>query len=421
MISLKIISVKPAGQEEVFSIEMRGAQHNYLLSNGLVSKNSHSYSYSYISYWTAWMKANRPIPYMAALCSVAGSSKDKDGESRLTLYLHECRRMGMKIYPPHINESMSEVTPMPDGVRIGFDAIKGISNTARFVGSRPVGGYSSLYNFVQSSNPDLTALRGLIGCGALDDFGPRRGMMVSVETIIKGARKDNKKRVLGEVSLFDDDQVQYDIPNSEYSEYEKVELEKEHLDFYLSGHPLDNYTSERMMVADLLDSAHGDRSEVLLLVERVTPRVTKKGDRMAKVVFSDQTATIEALMFPKTWEAHGSLTVPGSIFKSKITTRVNEYDEKSFVVNYLEKLGDSADVKVNTGVFGLYVPKGFVNDQQFMGRLRGIAASHRGDKILVVYTDRSVTRDLGYEFLVSGDERMKAEVKALFSEWNSNG
>ena len=296
---------------------------------------SHSYGYGLISYQTAYLKANYPVEYMAALLT---SVKTK--QENASVYLSECRRLGVEVTVPDINGSRSDFTPQPDldgpglgRILYGLSAVRNVGEalTERVVAARDDGGaFESFGDFVERVDLDVLnkrTIESLIKAGAFDSVGhPRKGLLHVHETIIdmtSRARKDHAAGVLslfGEASggpVYDD---RPDIPEVEFERMSKLSYEKEMLGLYLSDHPLRGVESQLRRLADCsisdaVSSGAEDRSYFSVggVVSGLQRRWTRKGEQMATFTLEDLHSEIEVLVFPKATAAHGHLLADDAV------------------------------------------------------------------------------------------------------------
>lgn len=277
--------------------------------SGYGFNKSHSAAYALVSYQTAYFKANYPQEYMAALLTSVMGNSDKVG-----LYIEECRRMGLPIYPPDVNLSMASFTPEGEGIRFGLLSIKnvGIGAIEKIINGRKSGKYHSLFDFCARVSSQLVNKRvaeSLIKAGALDCFGlGRRQMLTALDEILeKTVKRNYAANQLSLLDVFDDGGMEPELKMAqveEFSQSELLQMEKEYLGIFISGHPLDQWRQKflqngLMPLAELEEEPDG--KEVLIggVVSgwRVIP--TKNGSQMAGSRIEDWTGSIEVIIFPK--------------------------------------------------------------------------------------------------------------------------
>ncbi|WP_044492963.1 DNA polymerase III subunit alpha [Nesterenkonia massiliensis] len=285
---------------------------------------AHSAAYGLIAYWTAYLKANYPAEYMAALLTSVGENRDK-----LAMYLSECRRMGITVTPPSINESELTFTPVGDEtIRFGMGAVRnvGANVVAGMVEARTEqGAYESLSDFFKKVPLHVCnkrTIESLIKAGGFDELGHTRRSLVAVhEQAIDQAVKKKKDSLQYETDIFgamstgDDGMEDFDavqVPQlPEWDKKDKLAFEREMLGLYVSDHPLQGL--ERTL------SQHADRSIASVMSEEGPPdgaivticgmitalerRVAKSGNPYARAAVEDMVGSIEVMFFGKTYQA----------------------------------------------------------------------------------------------------------------------
>ena len=280
---------------------------------------SHAACYAYVAFQTAYLKCHYPREFMAALLTSV-----LDNTAKVIEYTSECQRLGIKVLPPDINVSRGGFTVDGQSIRFGLNAVKSvgrnlIDTVVRERKNRP---FRSLYDFckrLHGAELNRRALESLIRAGAFDGLEPsRRGMLESVEVILKSVENDARQNLEGQLDLFSalgaggdaaaaEDFRVPDLP--EYPAAELLKMEKEVSGLYLSGHPLDAYRELAARVssctlADLADEeqARGyDNRMVTILCTVVKNKImtTKSNTLMAFTTVEDLTGTMELLVFPR--------------------------------------------------------------------------------------------------------------------------
>ena len=282
---------------------------------------SHAAAYGVIAFRTAYLRTHYPREYNSALLSSVLSSTGK-----LTEYIGECTRRGIRILPPDVNHSYADFHVEGDNIRFGLLAIKniGMNMIKGVVENRIAGGaYRDFADFIDrtaSLGWNKRQMESLIGSGAMDSLGAKRSQLLAVyESVL-----DNRTRQRADdrqIGLFDTSDISMAKPVIEYPELpelstrEKLYLEKESCGFYLSGHLLDDYTkhlatlrldSIGAILAAFAEEENGseryhDKTEVTIaaVVMKRTNKATKNGDNMAFVTVEDQSGEIECVCFPK--------------------------------------------------------------------------------------------------------------------------
>lgn len=331
---------KPEEMAKQRSIFMEGARQNAIDENqagyifDLMEKfaeygfnKSHSAAYALVAFQTAWLKAHHPAAFMAAVLSA-----DMDNTDKVVTLLDDCRQMNLQILPPDINRSDFPFT-VDDHNRIiyGLGAVKGAGEAALSVmvaERNHNGAFKSLVDLCKrcsSQKVNRRVLETLIKAGAFDSLGgTRRAMLHFLPEALRMAEQHHRDQGTGQVDLFGGmfGGVQEDMPDAvmplreEFPEKERLQLEKETLGLFLTGHPLDAYKEEiaglgnRKKLADIAedDGTQYRREPVMLagLVASVRTQHTDNGKR-AFVQLDDNTAYYEALIFTDTFNQYGHL------------------------------------------------------------------------------------------------------------------
>jgi len=275
---------------------------------------AHSVSYGRVAYQTAYMKANFPVEYMTAILSADSGDVDKINEA-----VAECKRMGIEVLPPDINQSFGPFTVIRDNasqkIRFGLYTIKnfgqGIADT--IIGERKVGGpYTSIANLLErvtNRNLNKKSLEALIKCGALDSLGERAQLLGNIENLLayKKEKESEDKDAVSLFALMPESSALPDLTLEAKAPAKKSEMlawEKELLGLYISGHPLDRIKDKLDAHGTNIEKIHSDFKTGMNVVacgmiESIKPILTKKGDHMAFVTLADFTAPIEVVVFPK--------------------------------------------------------------------------------------------------------------------------
>ncbi len=304
---------------------------------------AHSAAYGLVSYWTAYLKANYPAEYMAAVLTSVKDDKDK-----MAIYLNECRRMKIQVLPPDVNESEATFTPVGTDIRFGLSAIRnvGINVVDAIVEARrEQGRYTDFADFMDKV-PTLVCnkrvIESLIKAGAFDSLGHRRRALVAVhETAVDQYADIKRNEAIGQDSLFgglDEDAgggfgVAIAVPD--IADWDKQTLlghEREMLGLYVSDHPLMGLEHILSASADctigqlLVDEDRPDGSTITVsgLITSVQRKITKRGDAWAMVTLEDLEGGIDVLLFPSAYQLASTLlnedaivTVKGRLSRSK--------------------------------------------------------------------------------------------------------
>jgi len=283
---------------------------------------AHSAAYGVISYWTAYLKAHYPAEYMAALLTSVGDSKDK-----MALYLSECRRMGIKVLPPDVNESIGFFTAVDTDIRFGMGAVRNVGmNVVELIRTarEEKGAFTSFGDFLKKiplAATNKRTIESLIKAGAFDSLGSTRRALIEVhEAMIDNAVSEKRNEANGQVgfdfdSLWDAPEEVHDIPvRPEWAKRDKLAFERDMLGLYVSDHPLAGLEIPLAKVAstsilDLLESEHtqdGDQVTVAGLITSVQHRVAKNsGNQYGMITVEDFNGEITAMFMGKTYQEFG--------------------------------------------------------------------------------------------------------------------
>jgi len=213
--------------------------------SGYAFNKSHTAPYALIAYWTAYLKANYPAEYMAALLSSIADDKDKSA-----LYLNECRRMGIKVLPPDVNESVATFTAVGRDVRFGLTAIRNVGANvveAIIAARKSKGGFTAFADFLRKVPLvvcNKRVIESLVKAGAFDSFGDaRKGLVLVHEQAVDAVLDLKRNEAIGQDSLFGDDaeaEAVFDVPvpAGEWEKSTRLNFEREMLGLYVSDHPL---------------------------------------------------------------------------------------------------------------------------------------------------------------------------------------
>ncbi|MGB0098902.1 MAG: DNA polymerase III subunit alpha, partial [Nocardioides sp.] len=303
---------------------------------------AHSAAYGLVSYWTAYLKANYPAEYMAALLTSTKDDKDKSA-----IYLNECRRMKIQVLPPDVNESAHHFTPVGNDVRFGLTAVRNVgANVVDGIvaGREEKGRYVDFNDFLEKVPAQVCnkrVIESLIKAGAFDDMKHRRRALVAVhESAVDQFVDIKRNEAIGQDSLFgglDDDGSGFGVSVAipDIDEWDKMTLlghEREMLGLYVSDHPLLGLEHVLSNGTDctigqlMLDEDRPDGAPITVsgLVTSVQRKITKRGDAWALVTVEDLDGAIDVLLFPSSWQLSGHLisedaiiTVRGRLSRSK--------------------------------------------------------------------------------------------------------
>ncbi|MCL5736882.1 MAG: DNA polymerase III subunit alpha [Actinobacteria bacterium] len=307
---------------------------------------SHAACYALISYRTAYLKANYPVQYMAALISSVMDTKDK-----VPFYVTVANEMGIEVLPPDINESVLDFRGVGGRIRFGLNAVKNVGETAirNILEARVTGGpFVDFFDFCERVDLGIVngrAIESLVKSGALDSIGPsRRGMLQVLPQAMAHGKKVRSDADKGQGSIFDlmgDNgsasknearrSSPVEIPLHDYSKEELLALEKETLGLYVSSHPLKDIRQQvrreaSHLISELSEVQDGTMTTIVGMVTTVKRITTKKsGEMMAFVTLEGLEGTIEIICFPAIYQENKDLLAEDRVIKIK--GRVDHKDE----------------------------------------------------------------------------------------------
>ena len=290
---------------------------------------AHAVSYGNLAYKTAYMKANFPIDYMAALLTADAGNVDKIGET-----VSECRRMGIAILPPSVNESLGTFTVADNRtIRFGLYSIKnfgtGIADSIIAAGKKD-GAFKDIADFlarIPDRNLNKKSLESLIQSGALDELGERGVLLSNIDTLLSHQR-EHMSAPKDQASLFATSSARMGTPTLNLADApaapieKRLEWEKELLGLYVSGHPLDKHKDvlarQRMDIKTGKEKfPRGLETVIAGFVETIRPILTKTGERMLFARIADFSDSIEVVAFPRVLKDNGGLFTAGSCIMVK--------------------------------------------------------------------------------------------------------
>ncbi|MGB2715758.1 MAG: DNA polymerase III subunit alpha [Vicinamibacterales bacterium] len=363
---------------------------------------SHSTTYALLAYQTAYLKANYPWHFMAALLTIEAANTDK-----LAMYLGECRDLGIPILPPDVNSSELAFTVGTEGVRFGLAAVKNVGEGAilSILGvRREFGRIDSLHTLCEYVDLRLVnkrVLESLIKAGALDSIpcGDNRSvrarracLFAAVDKCIEHGGRHQRDRDKGQSQLFGG--VTEDGPAfagqladaPPWTEAQHLAYEKEALGFYMSGHPLERHAEElKQFGARRLAELTSSEADLWVggIVNGLRPLKTKKGDRMAVFMLEDIAGGLEVVVFPETFAKHASMIEADAML---LVRGKFEKDEESARMVATELLPISALRERTTREVIIHLHNGQQGRTTFE-QLAELLARHRGDRRVLLELD----------------------------------
>ena len=390
---------------------------------------AHSAGYGLVSYWTAYLKANYPAEYMSALLTSVKDDKDKSA-----VYLNECRRMGIKVLPPDVNESDVDFTAIGTDIRFGLAAVRnvGVNVVESLKVSRVAKGrFSSFGDFLAKVDVQVCnkrVIESLIKAGAFDSLGhTRRGLFAVHVESVDSVLDTKKAEAIGQFDLFgtsddfSDDSiggVEVSISLDEWDKKTLLAQERDMLGLYVSDHPLFGVEhvlamSTSMPISGVADASDGAIVTLGGLVSSVQLKTTKRsGDRWAIVALEDLEGVVEVMVWPNTFTKFATLLNDDAILLMKV--RIDKRDDEGPRVAALEVSVPDISAAYS-GPVNVYIPETRVN-AAVMDSLRQILSAHPGTTevhLTVVQTDKFVSVKTDDKLRVAPSPSLFADLKAL--------
>lgn len=313
---------------------------------------AHSAGYGVLSYWTAYLKANYPAEYMAALLTSVGDSKDK-----LAVYLNECRRMGIRVLPPDVNQSIGVFAAVGDDIRFGLEAVRNVGRNVvdSIVEARRGAKFESFQDYltrVPAHAATKRVIESLIKAGAFDSLGHTRRALIAIhEEAIDSSAVLKRQALSGQVDLFggffDEDPAMIPIPNlPEWTKRDLLAHEREMLGLYVSDHPLAGQEALLLRHSDmgtiaLKESAIKDGETVTIagLITQVQHKVARtSGNPYGQVVVEDFSGEISIMFMGKTYLENKELLRADQTVsvRGRVSRRDEEIMLQAFSIEVLE-------------------------------------------------------------------------------------
>ena len=385
---------------------------------------AHSAGYGVVSYWTAYLKANYPTEYMAALLTSVRDDKDKSA-----LYLSECRRMGIQVLPPDVNESDAEYTPRGTDIRFGLAAIRNVGEgvvASVKSGRDNKGRYQSFGDFLAKVDAQVCnkkTIESLIKAGAFDSLGhTRKGLMAVYLEAIDSVIETKRAEAIGQFDLFGAESatsvsnVALDIPAGEWEKAMLLSYEREMLGLYVSDHPLLGVehvlrSGTDMSISELLDDG-GHHDQIVTiggLITSVTRKVTRQGASWAVVTIEDLEGSIEALFFSNTYNQY-ALTLT----EDRIVLIRGRVDKREDQVRFTALEMKNADISAApTGPLVITLP---INQctPPVVDRMKEILRSHPGKREVHLHLDENgMLTVMKLETLITSSPSLSADLKSI--------
>ena len=411
---------------------------------------SHTAAYGLLAYRTAYLKTYYPKEFMAALLTSV-----LDDSGKVSLYIRECTRIGIKVLPPHVNYSFHGFTVEQNDIRFGLSAIRNLGKAfiKKIIKTREAKPFQSFNDFCERLFGDdfnRRAVENIIKCGAIDNpINNRREMLQHLPVIFDSLEKERRHSLEGQLSLFskDDEHSNTETSIKPLEEIPKTQLlafEKEVTGLYISGHPLDEYEklSKTLNCANIADIVtddedipakfnNDDYTSVLGIITKIRKKVTKRDEVMAFADFEDATGAAELLIFPKILTKYAPLFTEGNILFLDIRISKKNDGEVKLIPENVKQVKDiynahdkntaalleknSASKKKKSGLY-LKLP---YTDCIMEDKIKSLISIFDGSvPVYLFFEDKNKYIFLGKDFLTSINAPLINELKKLLGDEN---
>jgi DNA polymerase III subunit alpha len=396
---------------------------------------AHTAAYGLVSYWTAYLKANYPAEFMAALLTSVADDKDK-----MAIYLSECRRMGIQVLPPDVNESAANFTPVGTDIRFGLTAIRNVGANVvdGIVAARAEHGKAVNFHGFLDQVPlvvcNKRVIESLIKAGAFESMGhTRRALMSVYENAVDGVLDLKRNEAHGQDDLFGawfdgeeggdggetDPVLTGTVPDlPDWDKRTKLAFERDMLGLYVSDHPLQGLehilVAERdVAIADLLadDGPRDGMVTIAGMITNVTRKTTKRGDIWAVITVEDLEASVEVLLFPKAYDLVSTVLATDVVVKVK--GRVKRDDDAVSISAQELTLPDITDAPSGPVVISLPALR---CTPPVVQQLRQVLAAHPGMtevRLRLQSSGKTTVMKLDSQLKVTPSQPLMADLKAL--------
>jgi len=385
---------------------------------------AHSAGYGVVSFWTAYLKANYPTEYMAALLTSVRDDKDKSA-----LYLSECRRMGIRVLPPDVNESNSEYTPRGKDIRFGLAAIRNVGEgvVASIKSAREAkGNFGSFGDFLAKVDAQVCnkkTIESLIKAGAFDDLGHHRKALVAIHLeAIDAVIESKRAEAIGQFDLFGEmggsavSGLEIEIPQGEWDKATLLAFEREMLGLYVSDHPLLGVehilrSNTDMSISALVDDGGAQDGFVTIggLITGISRKVSRTGSSWAIVTVEDLEGSLEVLFFANTYNQY-ALT----LIEDRVVTIRGRVDRRDDQVRFSAVEMTSLDVSSGpVGPLMISLPISQCTPP-IVERVKEILRSHPGKReVHLQIEDSGKSTTMKIDALVTSSPSLSADLKSI--------
>jgi DNA polymerase-3 subunit alpha len=389
---------------------------------------SHAAGYGLVSYWTAYLKANYPGEYMAGLLTSVGDDKDK-----AAVYLADCRKLGITVLPPDVNESEVNFASVGTDIRFGLGAVRnvGANVVSSLIATRTAKGkftdFSDYLNKIDVAACNKKVTESLIKAGAFDSLAhPRKGLFLVHTDAVDSVLGTKKAQAMGQFDLFGDGSddsagsvFTIKVPDEEWDDKHRLALEREMLGLYVSGHPLNGVAHLLAAQADNAiptilsgDVANDTQVRVGGILASVNRRVNKSGVPWASAQLEDLTGGIEVMFFPQTYSLVGADIADDAVVLVGGRVRIQD-DRISLIANDLV-VPDFSNVQPDRPLAVSLPTRQCTLDK--VNALKQVLARHPGVSqvhLRLISGDRITTLELDQSLRVTPSPALMGDLKAL--------
>ncbi len=388
---------------------------------------SHAAAYALVAYRTAYLKCHYPAEYSAALLTSV-----LDSPQKISQYTAECRRLGIKILPPHVNESIDFFTADEKGIRFGLLAVKNLGGALinQLVKERENGKYTSMYDFCSRNfgrNFNRRALEGLIKCGALDGLEDnRRKMLYNIDKVLSVIEETERFSSEDQMDLFGESIEPAHFELTHIDEMPRAELlafEKTATGMYLSGHPMNSYRrfAKSPRFTSIIDITNkkvpdGRRVSVVGILGDIKLKQLKNKSTIAYTTLEDTSDTIDVIIFSGTLTSYRSVMTAGSVVV--MNGKVSDREDKAIelICESVEPVPENAQNDDKTATLYLKIPS--INSPEF-NKACDILSRHHGDSNVIIVCADTAKRIMAPDRLkIEPSEQLAAELIKILGENN---
>jgi DNA polymerase-3 subunit alpha len=388
---------------------------------------SHAAGYGMVSYWTAYLKANYPAEYMAGLLTSVGDDKDK-----AAVYLADCRKLGITVLPPDVNESGLNFASVGADIRYGLGAVRNVGSNVvgSIIATRSEKGkftdFSDYLNKVGIAACNKKVTESLIKAGAFDSLGhPRKGLFLVHTDAVDSVLGTKKAEAMGQFDLFGGQDTGAEpvfavkVPDEEWDDKHKLALEREMLGLYVSGHPLNGVVHLLVPQVDtaipaILDGDVPNDAPVRVggILAGVNRRVNKNGMPWASAQLEDLTGGIEVMFFPHTYSTYGADITDDAVVV--ISGKVRVQDDRVCLIAGEVAVPDFSSAQLNRPLAVSIPTRQCTVDK--VTALKQVLARHPGTAqvhLRLISGDRITTLELDASLRVTPSSALMGDLKAL--------